>query len=72
MDLHGSLEEIASVQEDCIGILVPNLLGLVNETSVAAETIAVVRVLFSASPAVFVSLLETAVNVVCVQNGQIE
>lgn len=53
-------------------MLIPDLSRLVDEPSVAAETIAFIWVLLSASPGIFVGLVETAVNVVCVQNGQIE
>ena len=70
--LHGALKEIASVEENCVRMLVPDLSGLMNKTSVASETVAVIRFMLPASPTVFVGLFESTVNVICVQNGQVE
>ncbi len=69
---HGTLEEIAGGQENRVGILFADDAGLVDQPGVTAETFASGRLLSCARPAEFVGLLETAVNVVDVQDRQIE
>ncbi len=69
---NGALEEIAAVQEDGVGLFLADGPRLVDETRVSAEALASSCLRIGASAAVFVGLLETTVDVVGVQDGQIE